>query len=680
MSRSNIIQILFLVFSIGLIFRFGFVMLTNHAQGPKLSPPAIKRGTIFDQNGEILAIETEFFSLTAWKPDIEDPAKIATFLAPALELSEESIYNKITADNGVNFVFLGARKLPDSKTQEIDSIIKKNDLKGLSLQPESKRVYPLEESAAHLIGFTNIDNRGQDGIELTYDNVLSPIIWNNKKTNNGNDIYLTIDAKAQYILEKIMRKAIEQNDPDFIMGLLVEAKTGKIRAYAQEPSYNPNHPGDYPQSLRDNKIATYMYEPGSVFKIFSMASILNNGGIDINTRVDTSNSYNPEDFQRLNVTPITDLNNYGILTPTDIIVNSSNVGMSFLSDTIEKERLFQYIQDLGFGKRLDLPLSGQARGLIQPPKRWSLRSKATISFGQEFSVTALQMIAASTALANNGTPLALQLIERVVSPTNETIQQSEVRKLKPVFTPETAQAVLDMMQQVTERGTARRLKIDGIDIASKSGTAQVYDPKTGLYSTENFLGSLISIFPKEDPEYILYLVMSNPKGQSTYGGYTLSPIMREIILNLIPYYGIDNRVAQHYNMENSLQLPKPRQISQNKTLEDLAQYSKREVLNYVKSINNRTKLNLNLTLLGNGWVVYQYPPPHTPLTPNMDVYIELRPPSAPQEDSPQVETATPPEISPETVDQPPTQPIPQAAPPPSPQQLDDSASPPIISP
>lgn len=618
-NRYKIFFIFLTVLSFSVLLRYGFIMLIPAPGISTITFPEVERGPILDRNGRLLAFQTELNSVEAWLPNVENPEETAKLLWENLDgLDYSELLNKLQSPRGANFSFI-KRKISPTEAQRIRDLLKEGFLKGIAIKPEYGRNYPEKELAAHVIGYTGTDNVGLEGIEYKFNNVLSPpVISGSQEILYGNQVYLTIDLNIQYILEKIAEKAYIENKAEKVMILAMGAKTGEILSYVSIPTFDPNNFQKFPLKARENHPVSFAYEPGSVFKIFSVASFMELGGITAEDTFNTSGGYYPDIFKKYHMTPITDLGNYGVLNAESTLIKSSNVAVSYMSETVNSTDYYRMLKNFGFGQTTGIPLNGESNGILSEPSKWNTRTKPTISFGQEIATSAIQMITASTVFANSGILLKPQIIKKIVAPDGTIIKEYGREPIREVLSPEVATSILHMMQKVTEEGTARRAKIEGFNISAKTGTAQAYDKETGLYSTTDFLGSILAIFPTEDPQIIIYIVIDKPMGDYTYGGRIGSPMIKEIAEELIPIMGLDLSNSRTFIHTGNIRLAKPEFDIEKTTIPDFTGYSKRTVLNYIKEKDLETNIN------GSGWVVFQFPPPGTEITENMTVYLELK--------------------------------------------------------
>ena len=430
----------------------------------------------------------------------------------------------------------------------------------------------------------------------------------------GNQLFLTIDTNIEFFAEKFAAEALEVHKAESVMVVVMDADNADILACASMPDFDPNTFYKFSDSERKNRAFSIAYEPGSVIKVFSIASILELGGINLNSHFYCGGIYESDEFPN----PIRDLGVYGDLTLAGIIKYSSNVGAAYAAETVSKEDFYQMMLALGFGRRTELPLPGESSGLLRTPDRWSARSKPTIAFGQEMLVSAIQMATAATAFSNNGVLLKPHIIDKILSPDGNVIEETRREPQRRVFSPETARAMLLMMETATENGgTAHRMRTEGLRISAKTGTSQVIDPSTGTYSDENYIASALAIFPTEDPELIIYVVIQNPKGSSYYGGRIASPVVKKMIDETVPYLGIKRETDIVVEHSGKIKVPGSTQIRVGSELPDFTGLTKRQIVHLLG--DNRFKFHIT----GEGWIKTQSPPAGTPVTDGMEIYLEF---------------------------------------------------------
>jgi cell division protein FtsI (penicillin-binding protein 3) len=604
--RYTFVIFIILASALYVLIHFGQIMLGNPRSGSRFqSSLQQERGPIFDRHGRILAIQTEQPLLSAWIPSVRNPENAVELLSRILNLSFEMLSNRLNSSDG--YVIL-QRGLNPAQADAITLLIQQGELRGFTLEEGSRRLYPEGTLAAHVLGFTGIDNRGLEGIELTQNDFLS-----SNQGVMGNQIFLTIDTAIQSLSDQLAMTAYEEHSAEAVMIMIASARTGEILSWSSVPNFDPNFIGQSTAQSRQNRPIQYIFEPGSVFKIFSVAAIMNAGGIDSQTIFRTAGGYAPPGISP----PITDLNNYGNITAEGIIQFSSNVGAALASDTISSQDFHYLLRQFGFGQRTGIPLNGEQLGILRQPQNWTNRSKPTIAIGQEIGVTALQMISAATVFGNSGVLLSPHVIRRVVSPTGEVIFESTRTPLRQVLNPNVTRQMLQYMNTAADFGTGQRARVEGLNISIKTGTAEIIDPSTGRYSTSRFLASSLALLPTEDPELIIYVVIDYPKNE-IFGGRIAAPIIRQAAEFLIPYFGIQRQQDETVVQDQQIRIIDPQLPEITTVIPSLLGLSFRSILPLFQ--DSRFNLEVQGT---SGWVVSQVPSPGTPLVPGMDMILVL---------------------------------------------------------
>ena len=609
LARFILFVILSTIVVLLILTRYSQIMLFSSAEA-ETSPQggAVERGPILDRNGRILAIQTQLDTVTAWMPSVEDPEKSYRALTQVLNLDSDELRTKFDTRNGFFYV---KRKISRTESRGLQQIIEQENLKGISLIPEYGRAYPEKELASHLIGYAGTDNLGLLGIEYSFDDILYPPPGE-RGIRYGNQLFLSIDINLQYILESLARDSFEENRPQSITLIAADAENGEILAYVSIPGFDPNSFSSSTPQARVNVPVAAAYEPGSVFKIFSIASFLELGGITPESTFVCNGSYD-------NVDPhINCLGIHGVVNAGAIIKNSCNAGASYASETVSNEDFYRMINAFGFGAKTGAPFPGETYGIVRSPRNWTDRTKPTIAMGQEISVSALQMIAAATSLANDGVLLRPRLVTKIVSPEGRVVREFDREPLRQVISPEVAEQMLLMMESTTMRdGTAFRAAVEGLRISAKTGTAQVTDPETGAYSEDNFVASCLALFPTDDPKAIIYAVIHQPSGDEHFGGRIAAPLVRKAAEETARYLGIP-RAGEDENLHGGkVVITRPAPLVLNDTLPNLVGRSKRDLL----SLYAIPKVELVID--GEGWVTSQTPAPGTPIRSGMRITVEL---------------------------------------------------------
>lgn len=613
-GRLHITAIFFVVFVLLLTVRYGRIMIG--APTRPIPPPAsvVERGPILDRNGRILAIQTRLDTVTIWKPDVEDLEDTSRRLGEILEIDPEDIRNRILSTEG--FIIL-QRTITPSRSRAIEEQREAGYLRGVHLQEDFGRNYPEREAAAAVIGYVGVDNVGLSGIEYMFTDELSPPVEPEQGPLEtlipGNQLYLTLDLAVQTAVDEISRATLAENDADSVMILVMDANSAELLAVSSIPSFDPNAFRRYSADQRKNRVISRIYEPGSVFKAFTVAGFLELGGITEFDRFDTSGGYVSDDgFE------ITDLADYGVIDTSEIIQYSSNVGAAYASESVSPGAFYDLLTRFGFGSQTEIDLNGEERGLLTRPSEWSARTRQTIAIGQEIGVTAIQVAAAATVLTNDGVLLRPQIVDRIIAPDGSTVRDFDREPVREVLSPRTTATMVEMMIGSTSpNGTARRIQVEGIQVAAKTGTAQVIDPETGGYSDVHFIASTLALFPARDPQIIAYVVIDYPRGESVYGGRIAAPVMDSLIEFLVPYLDIPrdtDRVVQH---PGSIRTVEPRLPEINDTIPDFRGLPARTLL----PLLGRDDLRVNIE--GSGWVVNQSPPPGTPVSPGLQLVLTL---------------------------------------------------------
>lgn len=606
--RIRTVGIALAVLALGVLTRYGALMLAPGESAQSAVPTARRiRGPILDRHGRLLAVQIQLDTVTAWTPAITEPDRVAATLATVLGLDAQALAERIRTRDGFLIV---QRTIEPDRSAALRTLIRNNELTGIRLEPDTARIYPHRDAAAALIGYVSVDNVGLAGIEYLF----GPDLLSGEGPGVGNQVFLTIDLAIQEIADRIAGAVLEREAPDRVMILVADADNGDLLAVSSLPSFDPNRFRDYSDEERRNFPVAFIYEPGSAFKVFSVAAMLELGGIDLNDTFDTTGGYvrAEDNFS------ITDLADYGVIDARGIIRFSSNVGVAYASETVSDESFYAMLRRFGFGEPTHVDLGGEERGLLAPVDRWSKRSRQTLAMGHEIGVTAMQMIAAATTLSNDGVLLRPQVVRRIVAEDGSVLRRFQREPVGSVLSAQTARTMLDLMVSTTgPGGTARAIDVPGITVAAKSGTAEVFDAELGRYSTEHVVASTLALFPASDPELIVYVAIDYPRGGSIYGGRIAAPVVDEIIEMLAPYVGAgesDERTAVH---PGSITPAVQRLPPLDGVVPDFTGLAKRTLLPLL------AVERLAVDLIGSGWVVRQFPEPGTVLEPGLELTLWL---------------------------------------------------------
>ena len=619
--RLLVFSFLFALAALVVLFKYATVMI-NPDFKPPLSPGRTftERGAILDRNGRILALQTRMGNITLWRPDMEDAAVLAKELAPILEIPTLEIQSRILLSPS-DFVYL-KKQVDQSTLRIIEDAKAAGNLQGINIEPIVGRIYPEQELAGQIIGFVGENNRGLAGIEYAFDRVLTggALDEAGEEQNGsrlGSQVVLTLDITVQHILEDIAKRTMIENQADAVMLLAMDPRTGDILGSASIPGFNPNEINSSDEISRMDRPSIWAYEPGSVFKIFSLSALLDAELIGEQT-VFVCNGHYERTTSRGEKIVINCLSAHGRVTARDIIVYSCNAGAAYASDRMEKEAFYGRLRDFGFGSRTAAGIPGETAGFLRAAGEWSDRSKPTIAMGQEISVSAMQMIQAATAVANDGILVPPRIIARIVSADGSERVAYEGSGSRRVLRSETARTMRRYMTDVTSAiGTGWRANIEDLSLAVKTGTAQVIDPETGSYSDRDFIASCIALVPADIPSLILYLAIVNPQGASYLGGRIAAPAIREAAESLVDYLGIPRGKNPQIIHPGLVNIPPEERLVLSDLVPDFSGYSKRSLLPLL------LQDEIHIEITGDGWVRWQNPPPGTPLSPGDTIYLEL---------------------------------------------------------
>jgi cell division protein FtsI (penicillin-binding protein 3) len=581
--------------------------------------PEVERGAILDRQGRIMAITTRQQRASAWVPSVAQPVESAGLLSTILGIERDRVLETFRRHPGYALI---KRRLTTEEAAAIRARKDEGKLAGIRLEDDFGRFYPEGRLASHVVGFVGLDNVALAGIEHTFNDELAPQpVGTDAEPVFGDQVFLTIDGDIQFIVEKIARRAIEATRADSLMILVMDARTAEILAWSSIPDFDPNEfqqqsPPVSADSLIDRPLVL-AYEPGSVFKIFSIASLLELGTIDAGSRFLCAGFYEKR-LRSGETIRIKCIAAHGEVTPQLILQYSCNAGAAYASDTASETSFSAMIERFGFGRVTGLPLLGETPGILRGVAKWSARSKATIAIGQEISVSAAQMLAAAGALANGGTLLRPRLVRRIVSPGGKVVKEFPRETVGETVSPGVARQILDMMETATSpAGTARRAAVEGLRISAKTGTAQVASRTTGTYSEKDFVASVIGIFPTDDPRLVAYVVIQNPRGESYFGSTIAAPILRDVAAALADAMDIPRAGSALVSHPGEISVAVPRRAEIGEVMPDLTGTPKKLLLGLL------LRDDIAVTLRGSGVVARQQPPPGTLIGKGTAIVLEL---------------------------------------------------------
>ncbi|MCL1930890.1 MAG: transpeptidase family protein [Treponema sp.] len=603
--RFFAVMLALIVAAVVILSRYAYHIIIGDSGQGGLSRTSAERGKILDRNGKILASQVTLYNIYVTPPKNEGIADFARELAPLLDMNAEYVTNQLHSAGGN---FLLKRNVPAQVMEAIRGEQRNGRLRRVSTVPVSSRIYPEKSLAAQVIGFTGSDNMGREGVEYAFNTELAA----------GDNITLTLDINVQYILEKVANTTLQETQAEAVMFLAMDPRNGEILGSVVLPGFDPNDYRAYSNDRYLNRTAYEQYEPGSVFKIFTIAALMDSGVINDESEFTCTGVYERifPSGERVRIL-CADGRAHGRVRPREIIIYSCNVGAALASDRQENRVFYESIQNFGFGKKTGTWVNMETAGLLKPTNLWSGRTRQSIAFGQEVAVSALQIMQAASIIANNGIQVPPKLISQIITTDGKAAadweSNSSVRT--QVIRPETARRILSYMADTaTDIGTGWRANIEDLNLAVKTGTSQYRDPVAGGYSRTDFIASCIALLPAESPSMALYVVIIKPRGE-TYGGRIAAPAIREAAELLIDYLGIPrgrNPIVIHPGI---IGLPEELLPPVESTVPPFYGLSKKTLLPLLLRNDIRVEIS------GEGWVRQQFPLPGTPLTP--DTVIEL---------------------------------------------------------
>ncbi|MTI64312.1 penicillin-binding transpeptidase domain-containing protein [Methylophaga sp.] len=541
--RLNLVRVMFILFVLGLCWRLADIQILNpeflrnqgDARHLRQVPVVAHRGMILDRSGEPLAISTPVHSIWLNPQDVPaDHPKLAK-LAENLNLSLSTVRDKINGNQSREFIYLKRRVTP-----ELAQSVKSLGIHGVYLQREYKRYYPAGEVTSHLLGFTNIDDIGQEGLELTYDAVLTGrsglkrMVRDSKgnfveggelirPAKAGENIQLSIDLRLQHLAFQALKNAVDEHKAKAGTVVVLDIQSGEVLAMVNQPSFNPNNREGLKPSHYRNRAVTDLFEPGSTVKPFTVASGIKSGKFDLSSIINT----HPGVF-RVSGHPIRDFRDYGEIDLATLIQKSSNIGATKIALELEPEVLWQDFARFGLGESTGAYFPGEVMGTMPDPQSWRTLDRATMAFGYGLSTSALQLARAYSVLASGG----------ILKPVT-FVKNGEASKGRRVFAADLMHQVLAMMEKVVEPGgTATRAAVANYRVAGKTGTAK--KSISGGYADKRYQSVFAGIIPASAPRLAMVVMVDEPRGEEYYGGAVAAPVFAEVmtgamrLLNIAP--------------------------------------------------------------------------------------------------------------------------------------------------
>lgn len=549
--RLLVVALIFGVWTVGIHARLVYLQVVRHdefvaraqRQQMRTVEVAPKRGEILDRAGRVLAYSVDVDSLFAVPGRVEDPLRTIAALCGVLRSCSAEFRAGLAQRlrSKRHFVWV-RRQVSHEESRRIAAL----ELDGIDSIQESKRFYPTGDLAAHVLGYVGIDNVGLGGIERSYDSRIrgkagTLLVQNDARRRNfsrterpptaGDSVELTVDQVLQWYVQRELRAGIEAHNARGGTAIVMDPSTGEILAMANEPTFNPNAYARAAADVRRNRAIQEIYEPGSTFKIITASAALEEDVMGLEEPIDVNPGY-----IRIGSRQVNDVRRYGVLSFTDVMVKSSNVGAIKIGFKLGPARLGRYVRRFGFGRTLLPDLTGESPGIV-----WSTLSDsalASVAMGYQIGVTPLQMAAAVSSVANGGHLVQPRLVRAVRS--GEGRSAVEPRILRRTITPETALRLTGIMEAVVERGTAKAARIDGYTIAGKTGTAAKL--VNGVYSKSQYMASFVGFVPSRNPVATILVVIDTPSKGTFYGGSVAAPVFQRIAVATLRHMGVPRTI------------------------------------------------------------------------------------------------------------------------------------------
>jgi len=539
-ARHYLVLFLLLAMLVGLVGRAFYLQIVEKEfladQGVQrqirtIETPAY-RGAILDRFGTPLAISTPVDSIGVNPGEILANLSSLKALTGKLKLDYRSTVATLKQKANKEFVFLRRQLEPDLARSIADGV------DGVYLKREYNRFYPAGEVVSHLIGFTDIDDQGQEGLELVYESWLQAqpgkrrVIRNRKgevieelaqvkRSRSGNDVVTSIDMRLQYIAYRSLARAIQYHRAKSGSAVLIDVRSGEVLAMVNQPSYNPNQRKKMRASQQRNRALTDVFEPGSAIKPFTLAAAIDHGKYHRRSKIDTA----PGWFM-VSGHPVKDVRNYGKLGLADILRKSSNVGASRIALSLKREELWESFTDYGFGEASGVTFPAESSGYLRHHKQWQPLDHATMGFGYGLSVSITQLARAYGMIANEGRELEISLLKK----QEDDLRQNQISR--HVMKASTAKMIVEMMEEVVgPKGTAAEAAVTGYRVAGKTGTAK--KSIAGGYQEDDYISVFAGIAPASAPRLVMAVMIDEPTQNGYYGGKVAAPVFREVMTNAL---------------------------------------------------------------------------------------------------------------------------------------------------
>ena len=613
--------------------RLASIALSGYKDVVKLPP---KRGTIYDREGHELAVTVEVESIYAHPKLVKEKRSTARALSKILQTKESKILSNLKSKSP--FVWIDRRTTPE-KTAKVKALA----LAGIGFTKESGRYYPGREIASHLLGFAGTDNQGLEGLEKAYDHVLrgpectltqmrdalGRPFYVSRPMADGHemhDLVLTIDKDVQYKAQQALQAVVKETKAKSGQCVIVDPMTGEILALAVCPNFNPNVFWKHQPSQWRNRAVTDCYEPGSTIKAFLLAAAFDKGVVSPQMTF-----FCEEGKYRVGNHTIHDhdAEGHGLLTVSEIITFSSNIGAVKIGERLGYKRFYEYLRRFGFGEKTGIDLIGERQGFVRPEKEAKEIDKANLYFGQGMAASSIQLVMAMAAIANGGKLMRPFVVKAIKNQGGQVVRETRPKVVRRVVSPETARRTARILEKVAgEDGTGSLAAIEGHRVAGKTGTSQKVDPRTKSYSKEHYVSLFVGFVPVGHPKLTMLIMVDEPQ-EKKYGGLVAAPVFKEVGAWSLSHYQVTPQLIlvkrgekgeRHVtkNARRALE-PEVREVNPD-ILPDFKGQTMREALTEARA------LGVKVVLEGTGLAVKQTPKPGCALSQVEIVKISFRPP------------------------------------------------------
>lgn len=567
-KKIKVVKIVTILIVIAIILKIGYIQIidqdTIHNKAIDLwqrsFPVEANRGLILDSDNNVLATNLTTASLVIVPSQIKDVTKTAKKLAEILDVDTKVMEAKLNKKVSIQRIQPEGRQLDDEVAREIENL----KIPGVYLIKDTMRYYPNDNYLGQTLGFVGIDNQGLLGLELKYDNYLKgnngsidyymdaksnpltsyPSVYN--APTSGFNLQLTIDGAIQDIVERELNNAYDTYNPDGIWALAMEPSTGKVLAISSKPDYNPNDYKNADKDTYNHNIPIWKsYEPGSTFKIITFSSALNEKLFDMDKDTYFDKGYEIVGGARIKSWK---KGGHGLQTFKEVLQNSSNPGFVEIGRRLGKDKLYEYVKKFGLTEKTGIDLPGESKGIMFDYDSFNELEQATVAFGQGLSITPMQLVRAICACVNGGILYEPYLVDKVIdSYSNDIVFQDKPKKLRKVISDDASSKMREALETVVTDGGGKNAYIDGYRIGGKTGTAQ--KAVNGSYVNGGYILSFVGVAPIDNPKIVLYVAMDNPKNCVQYGGTTVAPIARKMLVDILPGMDIDKVSSQRPKVE-----------------------------------------------------------------------------------------------------------------------------------